>query len=169
MPEGRGRRGPQHAAEFLAELEADPEYQARRAELDKRHAARVAELAEAEKPLVEELRVAGFDIDSASDFINNDPHPVLPRRFIGEYHDAYPILMRHLRLPHHPAVREGIIRALTVRDGGRLLEQALLDEFAIETDPHLRWVLANALRTAMPYHRRRKFPEIKAVFEGTGQ
>jgi hypothetical protein len=74
------------------------------------------------------------------------------------------VLILHLQRPHHPRVREGIIRALTVRDGGVDLERALLGAFKGETDRSLRWVLANALTVAMPYHRRRKHREIAAVY-----
>ena len=52
-------------------------------------------------------------------------------------------------------------------DGGSLVENALLSEFERETNGELRWVLANALRTAMPYHRRRKYPEIRRVLKGS--
>ena len=69
--------------------------------------------------------------------------------------------MRHLKLPYIREVREGIIRALTVKDGGQELEAALLEEFYKERDPNTKWVLGNALRTAMPYHRRRKHPKIR--------
>lgn len=45
----------------------------------------------------------------------------------------------------------------------RIPATALLECFQYKTDDNLRWVLANALRTAMPYHRRRQFREIKAA------
>ena len=78
------------------------------------------------------------------------------------------MLVRHLQVPHHPRVREGIIRALTVRDGGEAVWQALLYEFQRETDTGLRWVLANALKVAMPYRKRVKFPEIAHAFKHAG-
>ena len=78
------------------------------------------------------------------------------------------MLTRHLKIPHHPRVREGIIRALTVRDGGELVWQALLHEFQRETDAGLRWVLANALKVAMPYRKRVKYPEIAHAFKHAG-
>jgi hypothetical protein len=153
------------ADEFNKLLDADPEYQARRAEMD-RQAAELARIcAEDQQMLVAEIRQLGYDIDSVYDLVNNVPHPFLERRFIGPYPDAYPTLVRHLSLPHHPRVREGIIRALTVKDGGRLVEDALLGEFRKESDKMLRWVLANALRTAMPAHRRRKHPEIASALK----
>jgi hypothetical protein len=74
------------------------------------------------------------------------------------------MLVTHLTLSHHPRVREGIIRALTVKDGGSLVNDALFEQFTIEQDPILRWVLANALRIAMPLKQRRRHPEIAKVF-----
>ena len=62
-------------------------------------------------------------------------------------------------------MREGIIRALTVRDGGPEVSAALFREFVSETDPLLKWVLSNALRIAMPLRERRKHPEIAACFK----
>jgi hypothetical protein len=41
-------------------------------------------------------------------------------------------------------------------------------EFAAEKDPHLQWVLANALCTAMPLKDRKRHPEIAKVFNAKG-
>ena len=78
------------------------------------------------------------------------------------------MLVRHLRLPHHPIVKEGIIRALTVRDGGEAVWQPLYQEFTRETNKNLRWVLANALKVAMPYRKRVKIPEIADALKSGG-
>jgi hypothetical protein len=157
------------AAELLARLAKDPEYQAKRKEQEAALAQLAAACAADEQGLVAEIRATGYAIDSVYDLVNNAQHPYLVRRFLGPYPNAYPALVRHLGLPHHPRIREGIIRALTVRDGGSQVETALLAAFEGEAVPALRWVLANALRTAMPYHRRRRRPEIAAAFRaGTG-
>ncbi|MBB6094436.1 hypothetical protein HNQ60_003317 [Povalibacter uvarum] len=150
----------------MKQLANDPEYQARIAERDRKIAAMVRECADEEALIASEAARLGYRIESVWDFVNNDPHPFLPRPFVGPYERAYPLLVRHLKLPHHHRVREGIVRALTVRDGGDLVSEALLHEFHSEKDPELRWVIANALITAMPYHRRRKVPEIAEVRYG---
>ncbi len=157
------KRKPVTAAELMAELEADPEWVAQRDAKERKRQAYVQICSADEAELVREIRDAGYDIDSVWDLVNNIPHPILERRFLGEYRLAYPILVRHLFVPHRKEIREGIIRALTVKDGGSEVESTLLDCFQSETNDSLRWVLANALRTAMPYHRRKKHPEIKAV------
>ena len=157
------KRKPVTAAELMAALEADPEWVAQRDAKEREREAQRKVCATDEHDLVREIREAGYDIDSVWDFVNNTPHPILERRFLGEYPAAYPILVRHLSIPHRKEIREGIIRALTVKDGGSQVEATLLECFQSETDDYLRWVLANALRTAMPYHRRRKYPEIRAM------
>lgn len=153
------------AAELLTELEADPAWRAERDRRDAELAERAAAAAADERELVAEVRAAGYDIGSVYDLVNNEPHPVLARRFVGPYPDAYPVLVRHLGVPHGKAIRAGVIRALTVRDGGPDVAAALFAAFGREEDPGLRWVLANALRVAMPYRQRRRHPEIAAAFK----
>ena len=123
-------------------------------------AERDAVFAADEADLVAGIRDAGYDIDSVYDLVNNTPHPHLKRRFLGEYPAAYPILIRHLDMPHLDRVREGIIRALTVKNGGAELENALLTHFRKETDPSLRWVLANACTLLFPIIAARSIPRL---------
>jgi hypothetical protein len=156
------------AQELLDSLATDSAYQEIRAKKDAELAALVAQFADEERMIAGEAKALGYTIHSVWDFVNNNWHPVLKRRFIGPYDLAYPMLVRHLQVPHHPRVREGIIRALTVRDGGEAVWQALLYEFQRETDTGLRWVLANALKVAMPYRKRVKFPEIAHAFKHAG-
>lgn len=66
--------------------------------------ARAAEWRRAETPLVEELRAAGFAVDSAWDLVNTS----------APYPDALPILVDHLQRSYPSRVREGIARALAV-------------------------------------------------------
>jgi hypothetical protein len=159
------RKTPKTAAELAAELEGDAKWVAERDRRDRELEAFAEVLRADEALMVAEIRAAGYDVDSVWDLVNNVPHPVLERRFTGGYVDAYPILVRHLRLPHHPRIREGVIRALTVRDGGPLVEAALLSALQEETRAELKWVLGNALRVAMPYRRRQKHPEIKEALK----
>src|SRR5262245_54197027 len=136
------------AAELMARLEADPHWVAERDRREAQLAARSVELQADESALVKSIRAIGYDIDSVWDLVNNVPDPLLTQRFVGPYRRVYPLLIAHLAVPHDPRIREGIIRALTVRNGGVDVEVALLAEFERESDPGLRWVLANALRVA---------------------
>ncbi len=61
-----------------------------------------------EELLVRELRGVGIEVQSIYDLVNTSK----------PYSRAYPILVRHLRLSHDTRTREGIIRALTVKEAG---------------------------------------------------
>jgi hypothetical protein len=142
------------AEEFVRELEGNAEYQAKLAERQ-RHIEEVrAACAPEDAELVAEFRRCGIAVASVYGLVNS----------AAPYPELYPVLVRHLDVPHHRAIREGIIRALTVRDASSIAEAPLLRHFYAERDPHLRWVLANALKTVMPYHRRKKHPKIAHAF-----
>jgi len=71
----------------------------------------------AEKPLVEELRAAGFDVKSAWDLFNRE-EPWNKKERIRPYPEALPILLKHLERSYPDRVREGIARALAVGRAG---------------------------------------------------
>ncbi len=153
------------AGDLLKRLESDTKWVADRARRDI-HLDRYRQiLADDEADLLRDVRSAGYEIDSVWDLVNNVRHPILERKFVGEYRGAYPVLVKHLVVQHHERIREGIIRALTVKDGGPEVEIALLVEFEKEPSQSLRWVLANALKTVMPYHRRKKHPRIALAYK----
>jgi hypothetical protein len=153
------------AAEHHAILSKDPTYLAMRAKQEADLAAFVATFADEEALISGEAAALGYRITSVWDFVNNRPHAIINFPFTGPYDRAYPLLVRHLGIKHHPRVREGIVRALTVKDGGELVWKALLQELREESDPEMKWVLANALKTAMPYRQRQKHPEIAAAYQ----
>lgn len=99
------RRQPMTAADLLAELEADPDFVARRRARREHAKKQEEELKSAEAPLVEDLRAAGFtDVESSWDLVNTStPYP-----------EAVPILLMHLQRPYPDRTREGIARALAV-------------------------------------------------------
>lgn len=90
----------------MAELEADQDYQDEIRTQDEQLERKAVAWRRAEAPLVDELRAAGFEVESAWDFVNT-PTP---------YPAALPILLEHLQRPYPDRVREGIARALAVRD-----------------------------------------------------
>ncbi|WP_269527233.1 hypothetical protein [Coraliomargarita parva] len=153
------------AKELMDQLANDPDYQRRMKEKEERLKPIWDARKKDQEELVREINEIGYSIESVYDLVNNAPHPVLERKFIGPYPKAYPILLKHLNLPHEKIIREGIIRALTEKDAGREVEEALLDNFQKEKDPDTKWVLANALSRIMPYHRRRKYPEIRKTLK----
>jgi hypothetical protein len=92
--------------EFLASLQSDPELQARRDEFEARLAAERVRLAAAEAPVVRDLNAAGLRVESVWDLVNtNDSYTV-----------ALPILLDHLQRDYPDKVREGIARAMAVRE-----------------------------------------------------
>jgi hypothetical protein len=142
------------AAELVAELATRPESRAKIQERQAMLAGIHERRRQDEAALVEELRLAGLEVSSVYDLVNTaSPYP-----------DAIPILIRHLELPHEKIIREGIIRALTIKNAGNEVETALLHHFEKESESEVRWVIANALKMAMPLSRRKLRPEIEKVF-----
>jgi hypothetical protein len=98
------RKGARTAEELMAELEADPEWVARRDERERFRRRRMAGYDRAAAPLKAELAAAGFDVESVADLYNERRH----------YEAAVPILLRWLPRIEHSAVKKSVVRALTV-------------------------------------------------------
>jgi hypothetical protein len=94
------------AAEFLAERAKDPEYVERERKREEELKRLEEEYERAERPLVQDLKAAGFPVRSVYDFVNTT----------RSYRGALPILLDHLQRTYPPAIREGIARALAVRE-----------------------------------------------------
>jgi hypothetical protein len=153
------------AAELMKQLEADPEYVARRRARDEQIEKLASDYGADEAALVAELRELGIQVDSVWDLVNNRPHRVLNRKFVGPYEAAYPILVKHLRIPHHERVREGIIRSLSEPTAYEAAARSLLEQLKIETEKSLRWVIENALKTMLPKAELTKHPEVHRAYE----
>jgi hypothetical protein len=64
------------------------------------------------------------------------------------YAAAVPVLCKFLRVVRHPRLREGIVRALTVKEARGVAGREILDQLKRDIDPpssEARWVIANAL------------------------
>ena len=115
------RTGPMTAEELLRELEADPEWVAARDKREQELLRRQAELRLVEAPLLEALRAAGHPVGSVWDLVNT----------AAPYPSALPILLDHFTRPYPAVIREGIARALAVREARfawATLKQHYLDE-----------------------------------------
>lgn len=96
---------PQSAGEFMAELKADPVFQAAQAERDKVHFEKVARLKVASKPLDDALRkVCPLVTHGVWDLVNTRER----------YDEALPILFEHLTKDYPDEILDGIARALAV-------------------------------------------------------
>jgi hypothetical protein len=131
------QRGRITAAQLMATLEADPEFVARREKQERELRMREAEHLEAELPIVAELRQNGLKVRSVWDLVNTSQR----------YPNAIATLVAHLTRAYPPAVREGIARALAVKEAAPYW-QLLADCFASEREPRAREGLAVAVAGA---------------------
>lgn len=106
MTAPRRQSGPMGAAEFMAQLKNDAEYQRRRAKYDEESRRRTEALGIAERPIVADLNRVGTNVDSVWDLVNtSEPYP-----------EALPVLLKHLERGGYPdRVMEGLGRALAVK------------------------------------------------------
>lgn len=126
------------AAEFLAQLENDPEYQKMKREKEKVWAEQRRILDEDQKELVSECQAVGYPIKSVWDFVNSE----------DSYLAALPILVEHLGKDHHKRVRQGIVRALlTPEASGVVSAEPIIKQFCDEVDSEseLKWLLGSAI------------------------
>jgi hypothetical protein len=125
-------------AEHMAPLEENPEGVARRGETEAKLLQREKEFKILETPLLSDLEKIGIQVESVWDFVNT----------ANKYPAAIPVLLRHVDLPYHKRIKEGIIRALTVNYGGPEVLRELIKQFCEQTDDSansLKWVLGNAI------------------------
>lgn len=122
------------AAELMAKLDADTEYQARMAAEREALDARARAWRTAEQPLIEELRQIGLPVTSVWDLVNTaEPYP-----------EALPVLVDHLRRDYPARVTEGIARALAVKESNRYW-QILRDAYRSADEYDVQSGLAAAL------------------------
>jgi len=126
--------------ELMDQLEGNPEYVARLAARQAAREQRTKELQAAMAGVVDELRQAGFGVESVDQL----------RREVRTYRGAMEILVRWLPLVRELEAKESIVRALSVPWGGQRTAEALVTEFlAAPTEgPHaasLKWAIGNGL------------------------
>ncbi len=129
------------AAELQTKLLRDEEYQKWLKEKEEVRTALEVAYAKDEKPLVEGLVKAGFNITSSWDLVNTK----------SSYKSAIPILLEHLPRPYHLKNKEGIVRALAVREAKGVACRAILDEYnkAPKNNSNYRWAFGNTMAVIM--------------------
>lgn len=90
------------------------------------------------RPLTNEVLEAGIRVASVWDFVNTDE----------KYPEAIPVLIKHLNKPYHRAIKEGIVRALAVKEAKGIANKAILEEYhkAPSDNFHYRWTFGNTMR-----------------------
>jgi HEAT repeat protein len=132
--------GKKTAAELLAELARDEDYQKRKQARDAALCTTAQEYSRAEAPVVEALRAAGIEVSSIWDLVNT---PARDAKIV-------PILVAHLAQPYPERVREGIARALAIPEAIAAWDQ-LCQAYLSETDTGtmgVKWAIHLALAAA---------------------
>src|SRR5438105_4598231 len=106
------------AGEFIRQLEQDPAYLARKAELDKQRDASIQEHRRLAAPIIEELYKTGFDVQSLDEL----------RRSGMRYTEAIPILIKWLPQISDADLKDSIVRTLSV-SWAKQAAPALIEEF----------------------------------------
>ena len=99
--------------EYLRQRNADPAWVAAQAASEAARLQLEAEYRHAQRPLLADLRAAGYAVDDVWDLVNTT----------APYIDAVPILIRHLGQPYPAAVRDGIARALAIPQAKSVWDQ----------------------------------------------
>ena len=106
-------------------------------EKEKASAEFVKELRQETKGLLDELKAVGIEIESVYDLVNTK----------ASYPEAIPILIRHVPKAYHERNKDGIIRALTVKEATGKANAVLIAEYhkTPKEKMNLRWVIGNAI------------------------
>jgi hypothetical protein len=134
MVERKKRPRPITAAELIAQRAADPEYRAKRAKEDAVLEAQATIWRHAQRPLLYDLRAAGYEVDDVWDLVNTST----------SYPDALPVLLEHLQRDYPDAIRDGIARALAVRSAA-FGWSVLREQYVACSQPRTKQGLAAAL------------------------
>lgn len=125
------------AAELQEQLQQDEEYQKWLKEKDE--VGQMLDLAyeQDEKPLIDALIKAGLNVTSSWDLVNTK----------SSYKSAIPTLVEHLSKPYHIKNKEGIVRALAVKEAKGIACRAIIDEYhkAPKDNSNYRWTFGNTM------------------------
>lgn len=129
------KRKAKSAADFVAELNADPEYVRRRSEEEDARVSREAEIQVITQPLLEELRAAGYPLATIDELLWR--HAPLPEPVVRS-------LLHWLPQLSDTSVKEQVVRALGASaqpfDG-----RALVQQFEDCDSDAVRYAVANTL------------------------
>ncbi len=137
MRQPNNQRKPLTATELMERLERDPQYVARREQADAQWHQAVEQNKLAAKPVIEDLKDAGFAIQSLDEL----------RRSGIKYKAAIPVLLKWLPLMENVDIKEAIVRTLSVPWAKPAAAYPLIAEFRAMSEPAsgLKWTIGNAL------------------------
>lgn len=152
-------RGDMPADEWAALLESCPEWVAQRDAREAERRAKEERSIEEQALLLADLRRVGYRIRWIWDFVNT----------ADSYPEAIPVLIDHLRRPYSEGTREGIARALAVKEGRGIAGAAVVKVLFEEGLGHqLRWALANTLTTVADRSNRDDIQKLIDMETATG-
>lgn len=128
-------------AEILNDLEKNIEYQEIRKAKEEAHITLERNLRHEAKELIEELKTVGVDVSSVWDLVNTKE----------SYPNAIQILIAHLSKDYHDRNKEGIIRALAVKEAIGKAGDILIAEYnkIPKEKMMLRWAIGNTIYTTI--------------------
>lgn len=127
--------------ESLAVLEKDPQYMQGVRELDREEERLVREYRRRAAPMLRELVRLGFEIEGVDDLYNSNV----------DYRAAIPVLLKWLPRQKDPAIKENIVRALSIRWARPVAARPLLVEWnnlrrvRSQDEELLKFAIGNAL------------------------
>ena len=132
---------------FVGLLQKRPRSPSEAEEMERYEEALIEALKRQAKDLFDEVLEAGIRIKSVWDFVNT----------ADKYPEAIPVLVKHLNRSYHHRTKEGIVRALAVREAKGIANKAVMEEYHRlpkedpEIDPdeqwiyHYRWAFGNTM------------------------
>lgn len=117
--------------------EKRPNTPAEMEEKERIRAATIKLLRQQAQSLYDEVLETGIEITSVWDFVNT----------ADKYPEAIPVLIKHLSCQYDHRTKEGIVRALAVKEAKRLANKAIIEEYhkARNEDHHYRWAFGNTM------------------------
>ena len=132
---------PMTAAELMAQLEADPNFQRTRAEKEQRRAARSAELGAIKQPILDDLRRIGVEAESIE---------AVTERYAPLSPPIVEVLLHWLPRVADDRTKESLIRSLGAA-GEPFDGRSLVEAFMHDASETLRWPIANTIAEARPF------------------
>jgi len=131
------------ALELHKQLEQDEDYKERIRKKNEELKVIWEMRAKAEEPLIKDILKTGIKISSVYDFVNT----------ADSYPEAIPILVNYIKEQKisEPIIKEGVIRALTVKEAKGIANTALLEEYNKIPkgedfhDHQQRWLIGNVI------------------------